>query len=332
MPRPPVTPSRSLRSAWSAAVRDVHGGPGDSADGEFPVDPGVHRAPDRAGLRPLGHRKIVGGDAAANAVPRSGSTRSSRTTSTVSRPGRRWRCSSSGSGHGRQRERGVEGREYITGPGRHRQHVHSLFIFLVADSAIQSFLSLHAINDPNNQNDIPYFFAQQTRGRRWRTSWCSRSCPPPSPLPRPPCCRRAGSPTRCHGTAFSPKRSGSPQTWTSSVGWDHHLSGLAIIVIVLTVAFDNVGSVFANLIPDIGLLVALYYGITGIACAWAFRKVRLTSPSWFIFARRAALRRRGVPHPDRHALSRRSRCPSASHRLGEEPARSSSPSRSEYPW
>jgi hypothetical protein len=53
---------------------------------------------------------------------------------------------------------------------------------------------------------------------------------------------------------------------------------------VLTVVVSNVGSIFANLILDIGLLVALYYGITGIACAWAFRKVLLTSPSRFIFA------------------------------------------------
>jgi hypothetical protein len=32
------------------------------------------------------------------------------------------------------------------------------------------------------------------------------------------------------------------------------------------------------------VLVALYYGITGIACTWAFRKVLLTSVSRFIFA------------------------------------------------
>ncbi len=32
------------------------------------------------------------------------------------------------------------------------------------------------------------------------------------------------------------------------------------------------------------MLVALYYGITGIACTWAFRKVLLTSVTRFIFA------------------------------------------------
>ena len=35
---------------------------------------------------------------------------------------------------------------------------------------------------------------------------------------------------------------------------------------------------------QIGVLVAFYYGITGIACAWAFRKVLFTSPSLFLLA------------------------------------------------
>src|SRR6202040_3976618 len=60
---------------------------------------------------------------------------------------------------------------------------------------------------------------------------------------------------------------------------------LAIVVIVLQVIFSgSVGSIFGKLILDIGVLVALYYGITGIACTWAFRKVLLTSVTRFIFA------------------------------------------------
>ena len=42
--------------------------------------------------------------------------------------------------------------------------------------------------------------------------------------------------------------------------------------------------IFSSLILDIGVLVALYYGITGIACSWAFRKVLLTSVTRFVFA------------------------------------------------
>jgi amino acid transporter len=62
-------------------------------------------------------------------------------------------------------------------------------------------------------------------------------------------------------------------------------SFLAIVVILLQTQFaDSVGSIFGNLILEIGVLVALYYGITGIACTWAFRKVLLTSVTRFIFA------------------------------------------------
>ena len=43
-------------------------------------------------------------------------------------------------------------------------------------------------------------------------------------------------------------------------------------------------SVFANLILNIGVLVAVYYGVTGIACFWAFRKVLTTSARLFVFA------------------------------------------------
>jgi amino acid transporter len=60
---------------------------------------------------------------------------------------------------------------------------------------------------------------------------------------------------------------------------------LAIVVILLQAQFaGSVGSIFGKLILDIGVLVALYYGITGIACTWAFRKVLLTSATRFIFA------------------------------------------------
>jgi len=40
-------------------------------------------------------------------------------------------------------------------------------------------------------------------------------------------------------------------------------SGLAIVVIILATSVDTVNTVFGNLILDIGVLVALYYGITG---------------------------------------------------------------------
>jgi amino acid transporter len=58
---------------------------------------------------------------------------------------------------------------------------------------------------------------------------------------------------------------------------------LSIVVICFTF-IGSVNSVFQNLILDIGVLVAFYYGVTGIACAWAFRKVLFTSVKLFFFA------------------------------------------------
>jgi amino acid transporter len=52
---------------------------------------------------------------------------------------------------------------------------------------------------------------------------------------------------------------------------------LCSLGILLTTLNANINSTFANMIADIGILVAIYYGATGIACAWAFRRVLLTS-------------------------------------------------------
>lgn len=47
---------------------------------------------------------------------------------------------------------------------------------------------------------------------------------------------------------------------------------LSLFGIMLTTFSSSSASVFNNLVLNIGVLVAFYYGITGIACAWAFRK------------------------------------------------------------
>jgi hypothetical protein len=39
--------------------------------------------------------------------------------------------------------------------------------------------------------------------------------------------------------------------------------------------------VFNNLILNIGVLIAFYYGITGLACAWAYRKVAFKETRFF---------------------------------------------------
>ncbi|HEY5120436.1 MAG TPA: APC family permease [Acidimicrobiales bacterium] len=50
------------------------------------------------------------------------------------------------------------------------------------------------------------------------------------------------------------------------------LSFISLFGIMLTTFSSSSANVFANLISNIGVLVAFYYGITGVACAWAFRK------------------------------------------------------------
>jgi len=47
---------------------------------------------------------------------------------------------------------------------------------------------------------------------------------------------------------------------------------LSFTGIILTTFSSSSSTVFNNLVDNIGVLVAFYYGFTGIACAWAFRK------------------------------------------------------------
>ena len=160
-----------------------------------------------------------------------------------------------------------------------------LFIFLIAATAIQVLLSLTQLNDPNNQNDILYFFAQQISGTPvayFMVLAVLSSTVATTQTTLLPSSRLTYSMSR---DGVFPKAFGTVhKTWRTPWVGTLISSGLAIIVIAAQTAIDSVGSVFANLILDIGVLVALYYGITGIACFWAFRKVLLTSISRFIFA------------------------------------------------
>jgi amino acid transporter len=161
-----------------------------------------------------------------------------------------------------------------------------LFIFLVAAAAIQAFLSLSQLGDPNNQNDILYYFAQQISGTpiayfmilavlSSTVATTQTTLLPSSRLTFS--MARDGVFPKLFGTVHKSWKTPWVGTIISSI--------LAVVVIVLSVTLaDSVGSIFAKLILDIGVLVALYYGITGIACTWAFRKVLLTSFSRFVFA------------------------------------------------
>jgi amino acid transporter len=50
------------------------------------------------------------------------------------------------------------------------------------------------------------------------------------------------------------------------------LAMIALFGILLTTLSTSAQSVFNNLLSNIGVLVAFYYGVTGLACAWAFRR------------------------------------------------------------
>lgn len=62
------------------------------------------------------------------------------------------------------------------------------------------------------------------------------------------------------------------------------LAIFSAVVIGITTFSSSANSVFGKLITDIGILVAFYYGVTGIASAWAYRKVLLKSPNLLFFA------------------------------------------------
>jgi len=49
--------------------------------------------------------------------------------------------------------------------------------------------------------------------------------------------------------------------------------GISLALIVLSSASESIGSVMANLISAVGILVSIYYGLTGLACVWFYRKV-----------------------------------------------------------
>ena len=59
------------------------------------------------------------------------------------------------------------------------------------------------------------------------------------------------------------------------------LAFLCLFGILLTSQVTSIQTVFNNLILNIGVLIAFYYGITGLACAWAYRKVAFTDVRFF---------------------------------------------------
>ncbi|MBJ7595829.1 MAG: APC family permease [Candidatus Dormibacteraeota bacterium] len=160
-----------------------------------------------------------------------------------------------------------------------------LFIFLIAAIAMQLVISQDAFADPNNSTNILYYFAQQLAS---------------SPLTYLMILAVVSSTVATMQTtllpssrlSFSMARDGVfpkafatvHRSWLTPWVGTIITAVFALVVIVVTLLSDSVSTVFANLILNIGVLVAVYYGVTGIACTWAFRKVLASGAKMFIFA------------------------------------------------
>ncbi len=62
------------------------------------------------------------------------------------------------------------------------------------------------------------------------------------------------------------------------------LTAITIVGLLLTTISPSINATINNLTLDIGVLVGFYYGITGIACAWYFRKVLTRNIKTLFFA------------------------------------------------
>ncbi len=60
------------------------------------------------------------------------------------------------------------------------------------------------------------------------------------------------------------------------------LAFISLIGIVMVSNVTSVTTVFGHLISSIGVLIAFYYGVTGLTCAWAYRKVAFQSARFFV--------------------------------------------------
>jgi amino acid transporter len=160
-----------------------------------------------------------------------------------------------------------------------------LGIFLLVSVAIQTTLSVKAINNPDNQTDILYFFSQQIASSpitylmilavlSSTVAVVQTTLLPSSRLSFS--MARDGVFPRAFGVVH-------PRWHTPWVG-TLITAVVSVAIILLTVFLDSVNNVFANLILDIGVLVAAYYGVTGIACAWAFRHMLRSSVRMFVLA------------------------------------------------
>jgi amino acid transporter len=74
------------------------------------------------------------------------------------------------------------------------------------------------------------------------------------------------------------------RTWQTPYIGTMIVAAISAVGIVLTTFSSSINTTFQGVIANIGVLVAFYYGVTGIACAWAFRRVLFRSPRYLLLA------------------------------------------------
>ncbi len=160
-----------------------------------------------------------------------------------------------------------------------------LFIFLIAAIAMQLVVTQNAFGDPNNSTNILYYFAQQLASSPLTYLMILAvvsSTVATLQTTLLPSSRLSYSMAR---DGVFPKPFGVVhKSWLTPWVGTIITAAFSIVVVVVTLLSDSVGKVFANLILNIGVLVAVYYGVTGIACFWAFRKVLTANVRLLIFA------------------------------------------------
>jgi amino acid transporter len=158
-----------------------------------------------------------------------------------------------------------------------------LVIFLINMAAMQALLPLHTMN--HQGGNLLFFFAQRLAPQPLNYLMLLAilsSTVATTQTTLLPASRVTYSMAR---DGVLPKLFGkiSPRFHTPAQG-TFVLALIAGIGLMITTLSPTVSGTFGGLIGNIGVLVAFYYGITGLACAWAYRHILLKSPVNLILA------------------------------------------------
>ena len=158
-----------------------------------------------------------------------------------------------------------------------------LFIFLVGVCALQSILPAKQIND--NSSDVLAFFGTALVPKPWNylmTLAVLSSAVATLQTTLLPATRTTLSMAResVFPGAFSRIHPRFLTPWIGTL----IIAGLVFLGILLSVQSPSIGTFLSDSVLQVGVLVSVYYSLTGFACAWFFRHALLRSIKTFIFA------------------------------------------------